>query len=228
MAKQQKGDGMPELTGTPRQVAWAMELRKTFIDKQLMSAGKMDPDEVSACLSALQTQSDATFFIDNRKDLAAALLGDTDGEASGLPELTGTEKQVAWAERIRKSFVAGLDAAAKKRLMPEIVETEQASWWIDHRDNIAASFAKEAGSTLALPEIQGSEKQVTWAVRIREQFVATLSAEDEQELGEAIGRLDQARFWIDHREDLRAGLEKELEEPGSTSEGSGRYSGVTE
>jgi hypothetical protein len=210
-------DGLPELTGTPRQIAWATELRKTFLDKQLMkSGGDLDPDEVSACLSALQTQTDATFFIDNRKNLAQALLGDAeDAGAGSLPELTGTDKQVAWAERIRKSFVASLSAADKQRLMPEIIETELASWWIDHRDNIAASFAKEAKSTLALPAIQGSEKQVAWAERVRAQFVATLSADDEEVLGETIARLDQARFWIDHRDDVRAALEQELEAPGS-------------
>lgn len=73
---------------------------------------------------------------------------------SGLPELVGTEKQIAWAERIRiqllstleefyvKISEAGEETLKRHGLMLEkideamkfIQQKSSASWWIDHRD----------------------------------------------------------------------------------------------
>lgn len=62
----------------------------------------------------------------------------------GLPELKGTEKQIAWAEKIRRQAVEELDRVG--RLVPEgtidqyreglnlMYGKNHASWWIDHRD----------------------------------------------------------------------------------------------
>lgn len=70
-------------------------------------------------------------------------------EESGLPELVGSEKQVAWAETIRASKIKAygreidgsgfrLDADDKARC-PEVLKKYKketsAKWWIDNRDN---------------------------------------------------------------------------------------------
>lgn len=64
-------------------------------------------------------------------------------EAMGLPALTGTEKQIAWAETLRLEI---LDAATDfvreheaddpraLELIEHISGMTHASWWIDHRD----------------------------------------------------------------------------------------------
>lgn len=81
---------------------------------------------------------------------------------SGLPELVGTEKQVAWAERIRMTILAKLDElatnAARKRdelqerfgisleefdaAVRAIQGKTSASWWIEHRDMTAYELAR--------------------------------------------------------------------------------------
>lgn len=64
----------------------------------------------------------------------------------GLPSLTGTEKQVAWAESIRQQLLADIDefiyrqVKAEHRNDPKLLEAvekirskTEARWWIDHR-----------------------------------------------------------------------------------------------
>ena len=46
---------------------------------------------------------------------------------AGLPALTGTPKQIAWAESIRAA------AMARRELSPETLAQTKASWWIDQR-----------------------------------------------------------------------------------------------
>lgn len=64
-------------------------------------------------------------------------------QAQGLPELEGTEKQIAWAETIRQEILAAIDDyiledEAKDPRVIEIVNhikgKTSASWWIDHRE----------------------------------------------------------------------------------------------
>ena len=62
----------------------------------------------------------------------------------GLAVLSGSEKQIAWAERIRDQFVAGIDKAIAETdneylpLLQKVIDytksISSASWWIDHRD----------------------------------------------------------------------------------------------
>lgn len=77
-------------------------------------------------------------------------------QARGLPTLTGSEKQIAWAERIRAAFVARMtDEIAKNARVLSREDAERAAqqaewtraaltaavsaqtsaaWWIDHRE----------------------------------------------------------------------------------------------
>ncbi len=79
-------------------------------------------------------------------------------DISALPELIGTEKQIAWAEKIRLSMIeeieryverykdgivatreAGKDTSmtpqALNRTFYRILDNEQAIWWIEHRSD---------------------------------------------------------------------------------------------
>ena len=62
-----------------------------------------------------------------------------------LPALTGTEKQIAWAETIRQAVIGRAEEFIYGRLpeiergaamlgLEEIQKIESARWWIDHRD----------------------------------------------------------------------------------------------
>lgn len=79
--------------------------------------------------------------------------------AAGLPELTGSPKQIAWAETIRAQQIADADSTistmegnmskapegqaeiaeklldAAKAIYQEIKGQAEASWWIDRRDS---------------------------------------------------------------------------------------------
>jgi hypothetical protein len=73
-----------------------------------------------------------------------------------LPELTGSEKQVAWAETIRQQMLAGIDNFVYHYIKDEhrndlkiqepiqsIRAKTSASWWIDHRgDTKSPSYVK--------------------------------------------------------------------------------------
>ena len=50
-----------------------------------------------------------------------------------LPALTGSERQVAWAETIRRERLAAamrVDAETARRFIEQV----EAKWWIDHRE----------------------------------------------------------------------------------------------
>jgi hypothetical protein len=68
----------------------------------------------------------------------------------GLPVLTGTEKQTAWAERIRRELISEFDALEAKSpaehaditagirqvLTGALARQTRASWWIDNRGHM--------------------------------------------------------------------------------------------
>jgi len=98
-------------------------------------------------------------------------------ESAGLPELKGSDKQIAWAETIRAKKVSELDkslsdndleylkkrahrqgiADADKKIDIAIVSIKSktsASWWIDSRDYNAEMLLLEELKTVKLPEEQ--------------------------------------------------------------------------
>lgn len=50
---------------------------------------------------------------------------------AGLPALTGSPKQIAWAESIRAK------AVANRTTTPEQQRIAGAAWWIDHRSQLS-------------------------------------------------------------------------------------------
>jgi hypothetical protein len=83
--------------------------------------------------------------------------------AAGLPALTGSEKQILWAEGIRAQKLAALDDAisafpredrADPRFPLVIAALQQqarASWWIDHRDRKTLALLQELAETIEPP-----------------------------------------------------------------------------
>ena len=54
-------------------------------------------------------------------------------EKYNLPELTGSEKQIAWAEDIRAKLVSKVSKPTEK-LLELVSDKTAAKWWIDNRD----------------------------------------------------------------------------------------------
>lgn len=91
-----------------------------------------------------------------------------EAKASGLPELTGSPKQIAWAEQIRAAQMKKIDAYLEQAKVACDAETltrienvlsyilqhkANAGWWIDNRNNSPAILirnnfreAEEAGN----------------------------------------------------------------------------------
>lgn len=73
-----------------------------------------------------------------------------------LPQLSGSPRQVAWAETIRLQLLAALH-----RAMPDVVArvagVDDARWWIEHRSDTTAQIAQfaapDAGELDPLPEL---------------------------------------------------------------------------
>jgi len=71
---------------------------------------------------------------------AAAEAGRAQAAALDLPALTGTPKQIAWAEQIRAqalAMVAGLPEAERAAALAAFAAQTSASNWIDRRHTIA-------------------------------------------------------------------------------------------
>ena len=75
-----------------------------------------------------------------------------DAQGKGYAELTGSAKQVSWANDIRTKMMHEVDELAakvtrNKEMFDKAVETlkneTSASWWIDRRDNSAMDLIKE-------------------------------------------------------------------------------------
>lgn len=92
-------------------------------------------------------------------------------EQHTLPQLKGTEKQIAWAEKIRtvklaelETWLADEDAvkhAGMKRhreaILPRIRRRVQASWWIEQRDKAPNEVAFAVSLLLRQEERKAAE-----------------------------------------------------------------------
>lgn len=68
----------------------------------------------------------------------------------GLPRLTGSDKQVRWAEQIRDKAAADLNGLAEKNqtlkpIIEKILSRPSAGWWIDCRGFSAAKLVELSG-----------------------------------------------------------------------------------
>lgn len=89
--------------------------------------------------------------------VAAAERAREDAEREGLPALTGSPRQIVWAEQIRGGLVTALAAARAAGEMitvPALEQESRAGWWIDNRRLVkditdqAARSAARASLTL--------------------------------------------------------------------------------
>lgn len=107
-------------------------------------------------------------------------------ETNELPALTGTEKQIAWANDIRARFIAGLDAAdayvvthteirnaepvidGLAYIREFIASVQNARWFIDYRDHSLgrAIVASVGPSTPAFWPIRGELQRASHIVEM--------------------------------------------------------------
>lgn len=107
------------------------------------------------CSECLEAERKRQFEEQNRKAAEEA-------KELGLPELTGTEKQVAWANTLRKQWIEKVESEirtwitddesrdeevrkALKRFVEEhLIKKIDARWWIDNRNTSIYRFLEEA------------------------------------------------------------------------------------
>ena len=177
---------LPQLTGTEKQVAWAEKLRESFC-KDYLKISQIDKYEKEDLLEAVCKIKTAKFWIENadlikrNKTLSVAknVLSNEHLEAcarqagegldelkANLPQLTGTEKQIAWAEKLRLKFLdfafqeygrgttGGLSKTEKQVILDKINLATSAKFWIDHNELIFTKVqtigAKESGCELVI------------------------------------------------------------------------------
>jgi len=136
---------------------------------------------------------------------------------SELPALTGTERQIEWAAKIRQGcfFRAGRLKARHGDGYVAVFGTTAAAWWIEHRERTIETLVKRADAlpraqrlvaAAALPALTGTERQVAWATEIRSERLADLVAddiaweEDGTEVLAAAAHITAAAWWIERRE----------------------------
>lgn len=93
--------------------------------------------------------------------------------ASHWPALTGSEKQIAWADQIRVAAVADMEQRLTKQLTADVAEQAlaywthaalrqtDASWWIDNRARILPSINSlilTADERATLSQMTGADK----------------------------------------------------------------------
>lgn len=130
---------LPEMTGSAKQRAWARDLRHGFVDGRW--GGRIPP----SVREQLLRLTDSRWWIDNRDRLDEALAaqdGVRDDEL--VPELTGTPKQVDWAQRvraehIRERWAGGIPPEARAVL----ATLTAAGWWLDNRDALDTALTAE-------------------------------------------------------------------------------------
>lgn len=70
---------------------------------------------------------------------------------AGMVALTGSEKQIAWAEKIRAKAIDDLDAIKtqeekdetfKAKIKTILLEQSESKWWIENKDNAIKVVAK--------------------------------------------------------------------------------------
>ena len=123
-----KDGTLVELKGSEKQIAWANQIREDALRNGL----KIEVANCS-CMANAKSWIDQKMFDRSTKTLVRNLnkcydQGQLDREESSqLPELRGSEKQVAWANRIRRELIeSGMNYGAA-------AEISDAKFWISHR-----------------------------------------------------------------------------------------------
>lgn len=102
------------------------------------------------CPECYKAQKDAERKAENEKAAEAA-------ETRGMQELSGSPKQVAWANTIREKAMQYIDKTMNledervKNLIQYIntnADTKSASWWIDRRDRDELAVLREIAKAM--------------------------------------------------------------------------------
>lgn len=110
-------------------------------------ASRLEGEPCSDCVAAKRAEENAAAAKENAE--------------SGLPALTGSDRQIGWAETIRKRLLDEvgevLPELGGKEWFPAAMQTIQsqrsASWWIDRRDMAFLYVAEEVGRQISKGEV---------------------------------------------------------------------------
>ena len=108
--------------------------------------------------------------------------------AFNLPELTGTPKQISWAETLRNKVFRELNKVFRE--LSEEAPAEFVDWlkgqtesrfWIDNKGVSIALLEKKWKNKKEETKLEGTPKQVAWAEKIREELTAVVEENMGQE-----------------------------------------------
>lgn len=161
---------MPELTGTEKQIAWAEDIRHKLYIKIKEYVAKFEEDEAALTfLTWAHQQTDAKFWIAhvNMSPEEIALEWEV-AETDLFPELTGSEKQVAWASDIRnklyleiRKYISEFEENETTSVFLDWLEKQAAAkFWIEHRD-------KEPGEIIMECEKEINEKVILRRAKLK-------------------------------------------------------------
>lgn len=60
-----------------------------------------------------------------------------------IPALAGTEKQIAWADTIRKSYVTFYQKTRPSSVVRDVTTHTDAKWWIENRYGMGVTNADQ-------------------------------------------------------------------------------------
>ena len=165
------------MKGTEKQIAWAKKIIAAR-EKEVTPANKARWEAAKEKISELG----AGFWIDNKVSSAEGIIAAVEA-AEKMPELTGTEKQIAYGNRMRlqkliyTASVAGKDAAVPQLLAEMGKENSTAKSWIEGDALEMAEKAIEnlpeeapavpaATPAAAASEMKGTAEEIADAERI--------------------------------------------------------------
>lgn len=111
-----------------------------------------------------------------------------EAEAFDLPELTGTPKQISWAETLRNKVFRELNKVFRE--LNEEAPAEFVVWlkgqtesrfWIDNRGASVSYLQAKWDNKQKETKLEGTPKQVAWAEKIREELTAVVEENMGQE-----------------------------------------------
>jgi hypothetical protein len=190
-------DGLPTLTGTPKQRTWAQNLRGAYVAQRW---GTQIPAEAMAQLARL---TEAQWWINNRDNFDDAL-GNRTGiwNDDNLPEIVGTPKQEDWARKLRVALISEQwPDELPPRVATALARLIDARWWIDNRENLNSALAEYAAAhrISELPKITGASRYRARATTIRLELVRKRWGNKiPPGVWEALNRLTDAEWWIDN------------------------------
>ena len=100
---------LPKLEGSPAQIEWATGIRSGFIRKAESFCSRFDyPESIEIVKKIFMNNTSCRWWIDNRytavEDLVLEEVSKDEPIIFDLPDLIGSQKQIAWATEIRSKY----------------------------------------------------------------------------------------------------------------------------